>query len=306
MDRSHSSRPASSTRRRFLHSAALALAGAVALPAITGERSVLAASLAERRAPAIHAAQMGNILQVSQSVDLIAAPLDRTRSTSGKSSRPTSTTSSCTRIPIDLRVQTEAGEVVRVDDNNTSLLVTAARGVTFHNGEKLTAERRQVHHRQHPRSIDRVVAARFLPSGRRSTGLQVLDDTHLRICSPLPRGLADPGLQLRGHHVEGPGHRPGEAESGRLRPVQVRGVGAERPDRRWRRTTTTGTSPAARRSTRSSSSRSPRCRRGSRSFWPATSTWSTTSRCKRSPGCRPQSSVVVNLCRRPSSRSWRT
>ena len=45
MDRSASPKPASHTSRRFLGQAALALAGAVALPALTGERSVLAASL---------------------------------------------------------------------------------------------------------------------------------------------------------------------------------------------------------------------------------------------------------------------
>ena len=72
MDRCQSSGPASPTRRRFLHRAALALAGAVALPALTGERSVLAATLAERRAPAVLAAQAGNILQVSQSVECSA------------------------------------------------------------------------------------------------------------------------------------------------------------------------------------------------------------------------------------------
>ena len=49
--------PASPTRRRLLQRTALALAGAVALPALTGERGVLAAPFAERRVPTVLAAQ---------------------------------------------------------------------------------------------------------------------------------------------------------------------------------------------------------------------------------------------------------
>src|SRR4051812_13978149 len=70
MEQGRAPRRASHTRRRFLGRAALALAGAVALPALTGERAVLAATLPTQQAPVVHAAQAGNILRVSQSVDL--------------------------------------------------------------------------------------------------------------------------------------------------------------------------------------------------------------------------------------------
>lgn len=62
--------PQSLTRRRFLGQAALALAGAVALPALSGPRLASAATVEHQTAPVVLAAQLANTLQLSQSVDL--------------------------------------------------------------------------------------------------------------------------------------------------------------------------------------------------------------------------------------------
>lgn len=191
MDRCQSSAPASPTRRRFLHRAALALAGAVALPALAGERSVLAATLAERQAPAVLAAQAGNILQVSQSVDLSSLhPWVNTLNV-WKVIKNNVYDQLVYQDPVTYEFKPKLAQSLEWD--STGLVVKIQPNVTFHNGEPLTADdvKFTVESIIDP-SIGTYPRGFFLQVG--VTGAEVLDPTTVRILAPAPHALLVPSL----------------------------------------------------------------------------------------------------------------
>ncbi len=134
------SRTASVTRRGFLGRAALAVAGAVALPALTGERSALASALIERQAPAVHAAQMANVLQISQSVDINTLhPWVGTLNV-WKVIKENIYDQLTYQDPVTYEFKPKLGQTFEWVDGNTALQITLPPGVMFHNGDSLTAE----------------------------------------------------------------------------------------------------------------------------------------------------------------------
>jgi peptide/nickel transport system substrate-binding protein len=140
MERCQSSEPASPTRRRFLSRAALALAGAVALPALAGERSALTSSVAAHRAPVVHAAQVGNILQVSQSVDTNTLhPWVGTLNV-WKVIKENIYDQLVYQDPVTYDFKPKLAQSLDWTDGNTALTIRLNSGVTFHNGEPLTAD----------------------------------------------------------------------------------------------------------------------------------------------------------------------
>jgi peptide/nickel transport system substrate-binding protein len=191
MDRSASPKPASHTRRRFLGQAALALAGAVALPALTGERSVLAATLPAQQAPVVHAAQMGNILQVSQSVDLASLhPWINTLNV-WKVIKENVFDQLVYQDPLTYEFKPKLAR--SLDWDSTGLLIRLNPGVTFHNGEALTSAdvKFTVDSILDP-SVGSYIRGFFLQVG--VTGTEILDDTTVRILAPAPHALLIPSL----------------------------------------------------------------------------------------------------------------
>ena len=191
MDRCQSSGPASPTRRRFLHRAALALAGAVALPAITGESTVLAATLAERRAPAILAAQAGNVLQLSQSVDINTLhPWVGTLNV-WKVIKENIYDQLVYQDPVTYDFKPKLAR--SLDWDSGGLLVRLPSGVTFHNGEALTAADVKF---TIEGILDQTVGSwlRGFLQQAGVTGAEVLDDTTVRISAPGVHNLLIPAL----------------------------------------------------------------------------------------------------------------
>src|SRR4051794_21767320 len=178
MDQSRSSEPASPTRRRFLSRAALALAGAVALPALLDERSALAASLPVFQAPTIRAAQAANVLQVSQSVDLSSLhPWVNTLNV-WKVIKENIYDQLVYQDPVTYEFKPKLAQ--SLDWDSTGLLVKIQPGVSFHNGEKLTAAdvKFTVESILDP-SVGSYIRGFFLQVG--VTGAEVLDETTCRI-----------------------------------------------------------------------------------------------------------------------------
>ncbi|MGE3269559.1 MAG: ABC transporter substrate-binding protein [Chloroflexota bacterium] len=140
MGRFHAPERASLTRRRFLGRAALALAGAVALPALTGEQSALASALLPQQAPAVRAAQAGNVLQVSQSVDINTLhPWVGTLNV-WKVIKENIYDQLVFQDPTTYEFKGKLAQSFEWVDGNTALQMTIPSGVTFHNGDPLTAE----------------------------------------------------------------------------------------------------------------------------------------------------------------------
>jgi peptide/nickel transport system substrate-binding protein len=191
MEQGQSPKPASHTRRRFLGRAALALAGAVALPALTGERSVLAATLPAQQAPVVHAAQAGNIMQVSQSVDLSSLhPWVNTLNV-WKVIKENIYDQLVYQDPVTYEFKPKLAQSMEWDSQG--LLVRIQPGVTFHNGEALTADdvKFTVESILDP-SIGTYPRGFFLQVG--VTGAEVLDATTVRILAPAPHALLVPSL----------------------------------------------------------------------------------------------------------------
>src|SRR4051794_37958724 len=191
MEQGQSPKPASHPRRRFLGRAALALAGAVALPALTGERSVLAATLPAQQAPVVHAAQAGNIMQVSQSVDLSSLhPWVNTLNV-WKVIKENIYDQLVYQDPVTYEFKPKLAQSMEWDSQG--LLVRIQPGVTFHNGEALTADdvKFTVESILDP-SIGTYPRGFFLQVG--VTGAEVLDATTVRILAPAPHALLVPSL----------------------------------------------------------------------------------------------------------------
>lgn len=127
----------SPTRRRFLRSAALALAGAVALPAIGVERAASAASLLPRQAPVVRAAQAANTLTVSQSVDLNTLHPWLGTLNVWKVIKENIYDQLTYQDPETYEFKPKLAQSLEWE--SSGLLVRLPSGVTFHNGEPLTA-----------------------------------------------------------------------------------------------------------------------------------------------------------------------
>jgi peptide/nickel transport system substrate-binding protein len=191
MDRSASPKSASLTRRRFLGRAALALAGVVALPALTGERSVLAAALPAQQAPVVHAAQMGNILQVSQSVDINTLhPWVGTLNV-WKVIKENVYDQLVYQDPLTYEFKPKLATSMGWD--SSGLLMTLPAGVRFHNGESLTAAdvKFTIEGLLDP-TLGSWLRGFLAQAG--VTGAEVLDDTTVRILAPAPHALLIPAL----------------------------------------------------------------------------------------------------------------
>lgn len=182
--------PVSLSRRGFLKCAAFALAGAVALPAIVGERAAEASALTGQQAPTIRQAT-GNILRVSQSVDL-------------QSLHPWVSTLNVWKVikeniydqlvyqdPITYDFKPKLATSLDWDSNG--LVVRIPAGVTFHNGTPLTADdiKFTVESILDP-SIGTYPRGFFLQVG--VTGAEVLDATTVRINAPAFHALLIPSL----------------------------------------------------------------------------------------------------------------
>jgi peptide/nickel transport system substrate-binding protein len=191
MDTRHSSGPASLTRRRFLGRAALALAGAVALPALAGARVALAASPSDRQAPALHAAQAANTLQVSQSVDI-------------NTLHPWVGTLNVWKvIKENVYDQLVYQDAVTYDFKpklaqsltweSGGLLVRLPSGVTFHNGEPLTAADVKF---TIEGILDQSVGSWLRPFINQAgvTGAEILDETTVRLIATGVHNLLIPAL----------------------------------------------------------------------------------------------------------------
>src|SRR5262249_2411967 len=177
--------------RRFLGRAALALAGAVALPALTGQRPAFASGLPAQQAPAVLAAQASNILQVSQSVDLQSLHPWVSTLNVWKVIKENIYDQHAYQDPVTYEFKPKLAQSLQWDDKG--LVVKIQPNVTFHNGEKLTADdvKFTVESIIDP-SIGTYPRGFFLQVG--VTGAEVLDETTVRILAPAPHALLIPSL----------------------------------------------------------------------------------------------------------------
>ncbi|MCC7367666.1 MAG: ABC transporter substrate-binding protein [Chloroflexi bacterium] len=140
MGTQQSSRRGAVTRRGFLGRAALALAGAVALPAVVGEHAAHASALTGQQAPALRAAQAANVLQVSQSVDLNTLHPWLGTLNVWKVIKENIYDQLVYQDPQTYEFKAKLGRTFEWVDGNTALQITLPPGVTFHSGDPLTAD----------------------------------------------------------------------------------------------------------------------------------------------------------------------
>jgi peptide/nickel transport system substrate-binding protein len=183
--------PDSPTRRRFLRSAAFALAGAVALPALAGEQVARASMLSRQQAPRVLQAAPANTLRVSQSVDLSSLhPWVNTLNV-WKVIKENIYDQLVYQDPVSYEFKPKLAQSLEWD--STGLVVRLPSGVTFHNGEPLTADdvKFTVESIIDP-SIGTYPRGFFLQVG--VTGAEVVDPTTVRILAPAPHALLIPSL----------------------------------------------------------------------------------------------------------------
>ncbi|HVI83863.1 MAG TPA: ABC transporter substrate-binding protein [bacterium] len=128
------------SRRKFLSQAGLAIAGSAA--AITAEALVPLgqSSAASAAAPQAGQPQRGGTLTISQSVDINTLhPWTGTLNV-WKVTKTNIYDQLSYQDPTTFQVRPKLARSFVWTDNNTSLVVALPSGVTFHNGEKLTAE----------------------------------------------------------------------------------------------------------------------------------------------------------------------
>ena len=200
---------------------------------------------AQRPPAAIHAAQAGRRHADGQPVGghQLPAPLgqhaQRLEGHQGEHLRPAVVPGSR-----HVRVQAEAGEVVRVDRGNTGLLVTLPSGVTFHNGEKLTAEDVKF---TIEGLLDPALGSWLRGFLAPRQGRQVVDETTSKLKTGNFHTLLIPAFTYVDITPQEHGHGPRQARIRSARGRSSSWTGCRTTGSRWTRTTSTGTSRACRR-----------------------------------------------------------